>query len=67
VIPVLIELPEAKFVDLAADNMGVCLGCGEYQGGCEPDAHSYECESCGARRVYGMEEALIMGAVTFVD
>ena len=42
---------------------GVCLACGEVQGGCEPDARGYECESCGKRRVYGLEEALLMGAI----
>jgi len=63
----LIEISEAEFVELANGNMGVCLACGEYQDGCEPDAHSYECESCGKRRVYGLEEALVMGAVCFTD
>jgi hypothetical protein len=41
------------------DNLGICLACGEEQGGCEPDAREYECESCGARKVYGAEELLI--------
>ena len=42
------------------DNSGFCLGCGEQAFGVEPDARAYECESCGARRVYGAEELLIM-------
>jgi hypothetical protein len=42
------------------DNMGFCLACGEEAFGVEPDARNYECESCGANRVYGAEEILIM-------
>lgn len=43
-------------------NPGFCLECGEQQEGCEPDARGYECECCGARKVYGAEEILMMGA-----
>ena len=42
------------------DHAGVCLGCGEIQYGCEPDARKCTCESCGEPKVYGAEEALIM-------
>lgn len=42
------------------DNPGFCLACGVEQEGCEPDARQYECEACGARRVYGAEELLMM-------
>jgi hypothetical protein len=42
------------------DNLGICLACGEEQYGVEPDARKYECESCGARKVYGAEELLFM-------
>ena len=44
------------------DNPGFCLACGEEQEGCEPDARGYECEVCGAHRVYGAEEILLMEA-----
>jgi Zn finger protein HypA/HybF involved in hydrogenase expression len=40
---------------------GYCLACGKSQGGCEPDARKYVCESCGAAKVYGAEELLLMG------
>ena len=40
-------------------NLGLCTTCGEEQEGCEPDAHHYECENCGARQVFGAEELLI--------
>jgi hypothetical protein len=43
---------------------GFCLTCGEVtNSGVEPDARRYECESCGNRTVYGMEETLLMGAI----
>lgn len=41
------------------DNPGFCIFCGEEQEGCEPDARSYRCESCGKRGVYGAEELLL--------
>jgi len=42
-------------------NPGFCLSCGEEQDGCEPDARGYECESCGAMKVCGAAEILLMG------
>lgn len=43
------------------DNLGVCVDCGEVQGGCEPDARMYECEACGEMSVFGAEEIIIAG------
>jgi hypothetical protein len=37
------------------------VACGEMAHGVEPDAEGYECESCGASKVYGAEELLISG------
>lgn len=45
----------------AGDSLGFCLRCGEMAAGVEPDARRYECESCGARAVYGAEEILLIG------
>lgn len=36
--------------------VGMCLACGELADGVEPDARRYECECCGAHKVYGFEE-----------
>ena len=44
------------------DNPGFCLACGADADGCEPDARGYRCDDCGASRVYGAEEVLMMGA-----
>jgi len=49
------------------DNPGFCTACGEETDGCEPDAERYECESCGARAVFGAEQLLMaMGGVLFL-
>jgi hypothetical protein len=45
----------------ADDCLGFCVACGEMAYGVEPDACEYECESCGASKVYGAEELLISG------
>lgn len=45
------------------NDAGLCLGCGAWAYGVEPDARKYECESCGESRVYGLEECLMMGVV----
>ena len=42
------------------DNIGICIACGDEQFGVEPDARKYECESCGASKVYGAQELLFM-------
>ncbi len=42
------------------DNPGFCIACGEDAEGCEPDARNYECEHCGAHRVFGAEELLML-------
>jgi anaerobic ribonucleoside-triphosphate reductase len=52
--------------DLWEGTMGVCLACGETQGGTEPDAHGYRCESCGALEVMGLEQALLEDRITVV-
>ena len=46
---------------------GFCLACGAEADGCEPDARKYECEVCGERKVYGIEELLMMGLVKLTD
>ena len=43
------------------DNLGFCTACGEEVYNVEPDAHNYECESCGEHQVFGAEELLLMG------
>lgn len=42
---------------------GFCLACGKTQSCVEPDARKYTCESCGASKVYGAEQLVLMGLV----
>lgn len=42
------------------DGRGFCTACGAEAYGVEPDARRYECETCGAPKVYGAEELLFM-------
>jgi predicted RNA-binding Zn-ribbon protein involved in translation (DUF1610 family) len=44
---------------MTLDNPGICVSCGNEQGGVEPDARRYECEACGDHAVYGAEELLL--------
>ena len=44
---------------VSLDDPGFCLVCGNEQGGCEPDARNYACESCGAEQVFGIEELIM--------
>lgn len=59
-----IKVSEADLMD---GTMGACLACGEIADGVEPDARCYECESCGAHKVYGLEELLMMGKIELVE
>lgn len=53
--------------DLQDGTLGICLNCGNIRDGCEPDARNYECDSCEEHMVFGLEEALIMGALDITD
>jgi len=60
------QMAEWEFGEANEQCEGACLVCGEFQGGCEPDARNYRCESCGALEVYGLEELLLMGRIELV-
>lgn len=62
-MPNIITLTEDEYRDLNEEYGGFCLACGEEAYGVEPDARRYECECCGANRVYGLEELLLMGRI----
>ena len=50
------------------DTAGFCLACGlDVCSGVEPDARAYECESCGEKKVYGLQELLLMGLVVITE
>lgn len=58
------ELDITRVMELVEEdsNTGICLTCGAEHDGIEPDARRYPCDACGARRVYGAEELLLMVA-----
>ena len=47
----------------AAENeeeyIGFCIACGAEAYDVEPDARRYECDICGANKVYGAQEILL--------
>ena len=44
----------------ADGNTGFCLACGNEATGIEPDARRATCDDCGAAKVYGAEQLLLM-------
>lgn len=56
--------PSIEYVMLLSEEYkGFCLACGKAQSGVESDARKYTCEACGAPKVYGAEELVMMGLV----
>ena len=62
-----IQITEAEYSELSENYGGFCVECGDEAYGVEPDARRYECESCGARAVYGAEELLIRVVIHFIE
>jgi hypothetical protein len=59
-----IVLTEAEFREHCNNYDGVCFACKEWTvGGVEPDAREYTCDECDRAKVYGAEEALLMGVI----
>ena len=52
----------SDFYGATSSYEGFCTACLDFTtSGVEPDAHHYECESCGERTVYGAEDAYHLG------
>ena len=62
-----IQIDEAQYADLSENYGGFCIVCGDEAWGVEPDARNYECESCGARAVFGAQELLLCGRIEFTE
>ena len=54
---------EEEMSSLMDDTIGFCLACGDEAYGVEPDARKYLCANCGAKKVYGLQELLMMDLV----
>lgn len=51
----------SALLDSSENNGGFCLACGSEHDCVEPDARRYHCTDCGAHKVYGAEELILMG------
>jgi len=59
------KMSEEEYRENSDDYNGYCTNCkdiGRY-GSTEPDARNYECEDCGKKTCFGIEEALVMGLI----
>lgn len=60
----MIIMSEEEFVLLKDNaNVGICTNCHEQQYDVEPDAGPIMCESCGAKKMYGIETLIVMGQI----
>jgi len=62
-----LQMTQEDYRYASEDNEGYCMACGEPAYGVEPDARGYECEACGEKEVYGLEELMLMGLIEFVE
>lgn len=67
--PAMISMTESECRSLSDAYSGICVGvCQKVTAdGVEPDARKYKCPQCGEHTVYGIEEAVLMGHVEFVE
>lgn len=65
--PNIVRIAQSTYAEMSENYGGYCMACGDETYGVEPDARKYECESCGERAVYGIEELLICGLIQFTD
>jgi len=63
----IISVYEDEFEAICEDDGGWCLECGEEAYGIEQDARNYVCDCCGSPAVFGAEQCLIEGRVTFAN
>ena len=64
--PYSIELAYSEeYLELEERHFGLCLACGEESNSCEPDAAAYTCDVCGAKKVYGTANLLMMNRFIF--
>jgi len=55
------SLKSLERIVMGDNSTGYCLACGKCAEGVEPDARKYTCRCCGATKVYGAEELMLMG------
>jgi hypothetical protein len=55
------KMTEAEYREGEDVFEGRCIECGAVAYSVEPDARAYECDECGAKAVFGLQELLLMG------
>ena len=63
------DMTEEDYQSHEDNNDGLCIDCGSFRDGfTEPDARNYLCEDgdCGKKKVFGMQELLLMGRIQFI-
>lgn len=64
--PKQVVIDQSEYLEAAEDLLGFCTNCGVFTNdGVEPDARRYRCDVCEEKTVYGAEEALMEGFITF--
>jgi len=54
----------SRYEEATENSEGYCSACKKWTAECcEPDAREYECPRCKQPKVYGCEEAMMMGLV----
>ena len=61
------KISEDEYFELLDCYGGYCLNCEDLVWeGCEPDARNYLCPNCNHNKLFGIEEAMVMGEVDVV-
>lgn len=61
-----VTITEDRFIEATEGYEGWCIVCQDFTtDSCEPDACCRKCDNCGQETVYGAEEALMQGNITF--
>lgn len=61
-------ITEEEYAEADRTHQGFCENCGEFTNvATEPSARNNVCKNCGQPSVFGAEEALLMGLITFPE
>lgn len=62
----MIAIPYEDYAEASESNQGWCTFCKSFTNDfAEPDAQNYTCDVCGNPTVFGAEQALLTGLITF--
>ena len=58
-------MPEREFLELTDSLSGLCVYCATLAEMADPDTRAAHCPDCGKSGVYGAEELLLRGLISF--